>query len=595
MNINRSIFAYLLTLYFTAYMVYRWTKTPNPDPILVEKLAQSLSQQSNPSQMWGLVASLLVQRRIYTYEEAKKFFRPSLNDLHDPFLMKDMLQAVKRIHQAIEQEEKILVYGDYDVDGTTSVALMYLFLKEIYSDVTYYIPDRYIEGYGVSFQGVDYAHDNGISLVIALDCGTKAIQQIAYAREKGIDFVVCDHHRPSQELPVAKAILNPKQNDCLYPYKELCGCGIGFKLVQALIKTLHLPDEMAYKYLDLVSLAIAADIVPITDENRILVFYGLKKIENQPLAGIEYMLRNVKRPIDVNDLVFAIAPRINAAGRIKHGEYAVKLLTESNPNELDQLYNKIEAFNTERKQLDEEITREAIAQIIQNEEESQYTSVVFDKNWHKGVLGIVASRLTETYYRPTLVFTQSSDKLVASARSIKGFDIYEALEKCSDYIEQFGGHKYAAGLSLLPSNYPAFKRQFETVVAQSIPQNLLSSEICIDTEISLEDITNNFHYLLKHFAPFGPKNMNPTFLTHNVIAKNYKQVGKNKEHIRMEISNISQKNNINAIGFGLGEKIHLLNLEKPFSIVYTINKNNWQGNTSIQLQIKDIKIEPDFD
>lgn len=570
-------------------MEYRWVMKPLPSTDLVQKLAQSLSKQVVPLRVWNLIASLLVQRGIFSFDDAKKFFRPTLNDLHDPFLMKDMPQAVHRIVQAFERNEKILVYGDYDVDGTTSVALLYSFLIELYPQIQYYIPDRYTEGYGVSVQGVDFAINNGIKLIISLDCGTKAVSQIAYARKNGIDFIVCDHHLPSDELPQAVAILNPKQNDCPYPYKELCGCGIGFKLVQALVKTLHLPNERAYKYLDFVALAIAADIVPITGENRTLVLHGLQKIYTQPQASIAYILQNVTQPISVTDLVFVVAPRINAAGRIKHGKYAVKLLIETDFHKLDALLSTIEAFNTHRKQLDEQITQEALIQITQNNEEKGYTTVVFDPNWHKGVLGIVASRLIETYYRPTLVFTQSGDKLAASARSISGFDIYEALQKCDQHIEQFGGHKYAAGLTLQKSNYIAFKRQFEAVVAQTMPQNLLTAEINIDLELHLEDISPNFHHLLKQLAPFGPENMSPVFLTRGVFAKNYQQVGKDLSHLKLEIVNYKGNIAFNAIAFNLSGKIPILTSGKPFNIVYTIEENTWKNVSSLQLQIKDIQ------
>lgn len=570
-------------------MKYRWTMKPSADATLVENLAQSLSNKTHPSQMWKRVASLLVQRGISCFQEAKTFFRPSLEALHSPFLMKDMDKATARIVQAISQNEKILVYGDYDVDGTTAVALFYSFLLELYPQVTYYIPDRYDEGYGISMQSVDYAFDNEITLVISLDCGTKALSEIAYAREKGIDFIVCDHHFASEELPQAVAILNPKQKDCPYPYKELCGCGVGFKLVQALLEVMQLPAERAYKYLDLVALAIAADIVPITGENRTLVYYGLDLINTQPQAGIDRMLRKVTRPVSVTDLVFTLAPRINAAGRIKHGSYAVKLLTETNFETIGLLVDEVDALNQYRKDLDASITQEALLQIEQNNEQERFSTIVFNPNWHKGVIGIVAARLTETYYRPTLVFTQSNDLLVASARSVVGFDIHDALQKCSHLFEKFGGHTYAAGLSLKKENFLPFKNAFEEIVSQDMPSKLRTAEILIDDMLSLSEITPNFIHLLNYFAPFGPQNMAPVFLSKGVMLKNSRQMGKNNEHLRLEVTDETQKHTFTAVGFGLGEKIHSLRGQKYIDIVYTIEENTWNGVTSVQIYLKDVQ------
>ena len=450
----------------------RWTLKPKPDPITVSTLAEKLGT--------GIpVARLLVQRGIESFEEAKHFFRPDLKDLHDPFLMKDMDKAVERIEQAMENKENIMVFGDYDVDGTTSVALMSSFLKFRYPNVTTYIPDRYAEGYGISYQGIDYAADNDISLIIALDCGIKAIEKVAYAKEKGIDFVICDHHRPGNTIPNAVAVLDPKRQDCAYPYKELCGCGVGFKLIQAIVQKNKEAEETLLPYLDLVATAIGADIVPITGENRILAYHGLHVINVAPRKGIQSLLGERKN-VTITDVVFIVAPRINAAGRMKHGLHAVNLLTEENEVTSKTYAEEIETYNSDRRSADKTITEEAKQQIIAAKEEERLTTVVYDENWHKGVIGIVASRLTETWYRPTLVFTKSGERLAASARSVKGFDVYEALEACHEYIEQFGGHKYAAGLTLLESDYENFKRKFEEVVSESIDRSLLTPEISID-------------------------------------------------------------------------------------------------------------------
>ncbi len=427
------------------------------------------------------LATLLVQRGIDSYEKAKSFFRPSLLDLHDPFLMKGMRLAVERINFAVQNSQNILVYGDYDVDGTTAVSLLASYLKEEYSNVATYIPDRYKEGYGVSYQSIDFARDNDIQLIIALDCGIKAIDKVAYAKEHNIDFIICDHHKPGAQVPDAVAVLNPKQEDCTYPYAELCGCGVGFKLIQGLHQGKGRALEDLTPYLDLVATAIAADIVPITGENRILAYHGLQVINTNPRNGIKALLLEVqKEEFTITDVVFIIAPRINAAGRIRHGNFAVSLLTELDFETAKLEAKKIEEYNSSRKDLDRKMTAAALQQIKENEEEHRFTSVVYDETWHKGVIGIVASRLIETYYRPTLVFTKSGDKLAASARSVKGFDVYNALEECSEFIEQFGGHKYAAGLTIIPENYDAFKNKFEEVVSKTIPIELRTPEICID-------------------------------------------------------------------------------------------------------------------
>lgn len=561
----------------------RWTIKPKPETDKVTRLASQLGV--------GIpVASLLVQRGVETFEEAKKFFRPSLDDLHDPFLMKDMDLAVERIEKAIAAEENILVYGDYDVDGTTSVALMSSFLKSFYPNVATYIPDRYDEGYGVSYKGIDFAADNDISLIIALDCGIKAIEKVAYASGKNIDFIICDHHRPGAEIPKAVAVLDPKREDCEYPYKELCGCGVGFKLMQAWVQKNNLPIDVLLPYLDLVATAIGADIVPITGENRILAYHGLRVINVAPRPGFKAILEQVKKSsLTITDVVFIIAPRINAAGRMKHGLYAVNLLVENDEETARAYAAEIEAFNTDRRDTDKVITEEALAQIEELEEKERFTTVVYDESWHKGVIGIVASRLTETYYRPTLVFTRSGEKLAASARSVKGFDVYDALEACKDHIEQFGGHKYAAGLTLLESEYLNFKRKFEEVVSGSIDKRLLTPEILIDAEIDLQDITPKFYRILKQFAPFGPGNMSPVFMTQNLKDCGYgKCVGSDDLHLKCRLRQGTNPAGIDAIGFNLGPKLQVIQPTNSFKAVYCIDENEYNGNVTLQLKLKDI-------
>jgi len=539
------------------------------------------------------LAKLLTQRRIDSFEAAKLFFRPSLENLHDPFLMKDMAKAVNRIEEAISKEENIMVYGDYDVDGTTSVALMSTYLSESYERVATYIPDRYEEGYGVSYKGIDYAADNDISLIIALDCGIKAIDKVAYASEKGIDFIICDHHRPGDKIPNAVAVLDPKREDCNYPYKELCGCGVGFKLIQALAKSKTQNFNELIPFLDLVAVAIAADIVPITGENRILAYHGLQVINSMPRVGIKAIIHQLKKKtLTITDVVFVIAPRINAAGRMKHGLHAVELLSENDFDRALQIANAIETFNSERKELDQKITVSALQQIQENSEEKNCTTVVFDENWHKGVIGIVASRLIETYYRPTLVFTKSGSKLAASARSVKGFDVYNALSACSEYMEQFGGHKYAAGLTLLPENYQQFKDKFEDVVKNTLPEALRTPEIQVDHELFLSEISPKFYRILEQMAPFGLGNMHPVFMAGGLRDNGYgKRVGEDKSHLKLSIVCGADNKTYAAIGFGLGDKYNLVKSGKSFKAVFTIDENYWNGNTSLQLVLKDIKAE----
>ena len=560
----------------------RWTLKPPPEKEKISELTRVLAIDKT-------LAKILLLRGVSTYQEAKKFFRPSLNDLHNPFLMKNMGLAVNRIEKAINNQENILIYGDYDVDGTTAVSLVSSYLKTLYPNITTYIPDRYQEGYGISYQGIDFAEDNNFSLIIALDCGIKAIDKVAYASKKNIDFIICDHHNPGAEIPKAIAVLNPKQIDCNYPYDELCGCGVGFKLIQAISSKRNQSVESLVPYLDLVATAIAADIVPITGENRTLAFLGLQVINTSPRNGIKAMIHQAKKNIlTITDVVFTIAPRINAAGRIKHGNDAVELLTEMDFESATQFAQAIEKLNVNRKELDKKITKDALAQIDKNNKTAHFTTIVFDKNWHKGVIGIVASRLIETYYRPTLVFTQSGDKLAASARSVKGFDVYNALEQCSEYIEQFGGHKYAAGLTLLPENYEKFKQKFEEVVAKTIDKKLLTPEIMIDTEIELSEITPKFFRIIQQMAPFGPQNMKPVFKTSSVRDNGYgKQVGEDKSHLKLNLIYGSDKKTYHAIGFGLGNKIDLI--KNDFDIVYSLDENDWNGIKSIQLLLKDIE------
>ena len=560
----------------------RWTIKPKPNKETVVKLAKEL-------QVDKTIAQILCQRNIETFDEAKKFFRPSLEDIHDPFLLKDMGLAVQRIENAISKNENILVFGDYDVDGTTAVSLVSSYLKTITPNVATYIPDRYAEGYGVSYMGIDFAEDNGFSLIIALDCGIKAIDKVAYAKEKNIDFIICDHHKPGDEIPKAIAVLNAKQEDCSYPFDELCGCGVGFKLIQALGVSRNQAIEDFVPYLDLVATAIAADIVPMNGENRVLAYYGLQVINQNPRNGIKAIIHQTKKKeLNITDVVFIVAPRINAAGRMKHGNYAVELLTEMDFDSAVNFAAEIEIFNAYRKDLDKKITDQALIQIIDHNEENRFSSVVYQEDWHKGVIGIVASRLIEKYYRPTLVFTKSGDKLAASARSVKGFDVYNALQQCEEFIEQFGGHKYAAGLTLLPENYQKFKNKFEEVVQKTIDKKLLTPEIRIDAEIELSEITPKFFRIIEQMGPFGPMNMKPVFKTSCVRDNGYgKQVGADKSHLKLNVFQGDNKKTLNTIGFSLGDKMELV--QNDFDIVYALDENEWNGFKSIQLVLKDLK------
>lgn len=564
----------------------RWILKEKPDAKKVSKLSDDLGVDI-------LIAKLLVQRGIETFEGAKHFFRPNLKDLHNPYLMKDMDMAVTRIEKAITNNENILVYGDYDVDGTTAVSLMSSYLLSLYPNVSTYIPDRYDEGYGVSYKGIDFAHDNDFSLIIALDCGIKAIDKVDYASEKNIDFIICDHHRPGDKIPKAVAVLDPKQKDCKYPYDELCGCGVGFKLIQALAINQQQTIEDLIPYLDLVATAIAADIVPMTGENRVLAYHGLQVINKNPRVGIKALIHQLDRKeMTITDVVFVIAPRINAAGRMKHGQHAVDILTQNDFESALKLANGIEKFNSDRKELDKKITDEALEQIKATNEQQNFSTVVYSETWHKGVIGIVASRLIETYYRPTLVFTKSGDRYAASARSVKGFDVYNAIEQCSEFVEQFGGHKYAAGLTLLPENYEKFKLKFEEVVKNTMPEELKTPQLSINSEIELSDISPKIFRILKQFAPFGPLNMHPVFMSSGLRDNGYgKQVGADKSHLKLNILAGTDQKTYNAIGFGLGDKLQLIGNGKSFKAAFTIDENHWNGTTSLQLMLKDIQEE----
>ncbi|MBL4746331.1 MAG: single-stranded-DNA-specific exonuclease RecJ [Flavobacteriaceae bacterium] len=564
----------------------RWIQKTNTDLKTVAQLSKDLGVDKT-------IATLLFQRGVSTFEEARSFFRPNLSELHDPFLMKDMDMAVERILKAIKNEENILVYGDYDVDGTTSVSLVYSYLSTLHKNIATYIPDRYAEGYGISFQSIDFAAATGVTLIIALDCGIKALDKVRYATEKGIDYVICDHHRPGDTIPEAVAVLDPKRADCSYPYDELCGCGVGFKLIQAIGSTFGQGIDYFLPYLDLVATAIGADIVPVTGENRVLAYHGLKVINSHPRIGMKALIAQSKKEnLTITDVVFGIAPRINAAGRIKSGNDAVQLLIEQDALKAQKFAEAIEINNVDRKELDKYITQEALDQIIENGEEEGYTTVVYDENWHKGVIGIVASRLIETYYRPTLVFTKSGDKLAASARSVTGFDVYDALEACSEFIEQFGGHKYAAGLTLSLAQYPKFKAKFEEVVKATIPEELRVRELKYDSVITLGEITPKFHRILKQLAPFGPGNMTPTFVAKDIRDTGWgKPVGGDKTHLKVNLEDPETKIAISGIGFGLATRFAGIKKGATFDVAFTVDENTWQGNTSIQLMLKDLKKE----
>jgi len=538
----------------------------------------------------AVVAQLLAQRGIATFEEAKAFFRPHIGQLHDPFLMKGMDKAVARLQQAIDQKEAVMVYGDYDVDGTTSVSLLTHFLRSQDLDVTPYIPDRYAEGYGLSKKGIDTARAANIKFMIALDCGVKAIEQVAYAKTLGIELIICDHHTPGDVLPDALAVLDPKQSDCAYPFKELCGCGVGFKLMQGLLQQQGKEVNEIIAYLDFVAVAIAADIVPMIGENRAFAFLGLQQLNTHPRPGIKALMRDKPTRQIISDVVFGMAPRINAAGRMKHGLDAVELLLSASDEEAKKIAQEVETHNTSRREVEQEITKEALAQIVGNEEENNAANVVYASHWHKGVIGIVASRLIETYYRPTLVFTKSGEGiLAASARSVRGFDVYEAMDACRAHIIQFGGHKYAAGVTIKEEKYEAFKVAFEAQVAQTITAAQKKQSLDVDVALPFASITPKLLRILKQMEPFGPENRSPVFYTEGVVDSGYaKLVGQDKSHLKARFVQGSSSP-IDAIGFGLGEKMELLKKGTPLRIAYAVEENVWQGNVSVQLRLKDIE------
>lgn len=592
-------------------METKWILNQSVDKQQVAEIVKVLNIDEN-------LATLLVQRGITNYEEAKTFFRPSLSQLHDPFLMKDMDKAVDRVLQAINNGEKLLVYGDYDVDGTTAVAVVYTYLKPFFKKkkIEFYIPDRYEEGYGISFKGIDYAAENGFKLVIALDCGIKANERIDYANERGVDFIICDHHRAGDVLPNAVAVLDAKRPDCNYPYDELSGCGVGFKLVTALSMKGLGTIEQVYELLDFLAVSIAADIVPITGENRVLAYFGLKQLNKKPRPGIEAILQHANiyrrdedqieedenvltRELTISDLVFLIGPRINAAGRIAKASDSVRLLIADKKEHAEKLAASINDLNDERREFDNRITEEALGMIADDVElRDAKSTVVFNSKWHRGVIGIVASRLTDYYYRPTIVLTKANGLVTGSARSIRSFDIYDAIDHCSDLLEHFGGHKYAAGLSMKPENLPEFRRRFEAYVSEHLVDEDFVPELEVDLKINFSDITSKFMRILNQFAPFGPGNMAPVFWTDNVIdAGGSRPVGGHK-HLKLTVSQVGDAElgvpPFSGIAFQKGDLFNRIHDGEPFSICYHLEYNTWQGKTNLQLNVKDIKFEEDF-
>lgn len=562
-------------------MKKQWNIKPKANEQLVAELQESLGVAK-------IVAELLVQRGITTFETAKTFFRPDLSHLYDPFLMKDMDFAVTRLSTAIQQDENILVYGDYDVDGTTAVSLMYSFIKSIHEKVEYYIPDRYNEGYGVSFQGVDYAASNQFSLIIALDCGIKAVDKVDYASEKGIDFIICDHHRPGDSVPKAIAVLDPKQSDCLYPYKELSGCGVGFKLIQAYCQKSKIPFEKVIPYLDLLVVSIAADIVPITGENRVLAHYGLQQLNTNPRIGLKALMEVSDRDksFTISDVIFGLAPRINAAGRIEHAETAIELLVQEDIELARAKAQALNQHNLKRRELDQIITEEALKMIVADAK----STVVFHPDWHKGVVGIVASRLIESHYRPTIVLTENNGKLAGSARSVKGFDVYDAIDACSEYVEQFGGHKYAAGLTLKKEKLEAFTAKFESVVSDTIQEDMLIPQVSIDAALSLAEIDHKLYRILRQMAPFGPGNMSPIFMSKQVVDTGYgRKIGQEQTHLKLSVTDANRSQFLDCIGFGMADEFELIKDGQQFDIAYALEENEWNGNVNLQLRLKDIR------
>jgi single-stranded-DNA-specific exonuclease len=564
-------------------MENRWSAKPLPNLEIVARL----SQEINVSQH---IASILVQREIDTFEKAKQFFRPSLADLHDPFLMKDMDIAYSRIKTALQNQEKMMVYGDYDVDGTTAVSIVYSYFKTLNQNIEYYIPDRYKEGYGISRIGIDFAAKNNISLIIALDCGIRSNELIDYANSKGVDFIICDHHLPGETLPKAKAILNPKRFDCTYPYKELSGAGIGFKLIQAYSKKEGFSEEKILEYIDLVAVSIASDLVDMRGENRILAYFGLKKLNENPSIGLQSLLDGTvaKSKYSIQDIIFGIGPKINAAGRIADAKSAVKVLIEQDYSTARQLSRILNDRNDERKELDTDITKEAINMVENTNGLLDRNSIVLrGEDWHKGVVGIVASRMVEQFYKPTIIFSLNDGIYTGSARSVKNFDIHEAIQSCSQYVDQFGGHKYAAGLSVKLENFEAFAEAFEKVVAKTITESSLVPEVEYDLELQLHEINDKMMNLIAQMAPFGPGNTVPIFKTTNVKAQNTARVLKDK-HLKLQLSG-NTRHTFDAIGFGLAEHFHTVSNGNIFNACYCIEENNYNGRVSVQLRLRDIK------
>ncbi|MBT3571693.1 MAG: single-stranded-DNA-specific exonuclease RecJ [Flavobacteriales bacterium] len=560
-------------------MEKRWI-IQKSDQKFVQKLAKDLGVNH-------IVAHLLVLRGIENFDDAKLFFRPELKHLHDPFLMKNMQDAVDRIEKAIANKEKVLVYGDYDVDGTTSVAMMYSFLKRFSPEIEYYIPCRYEEGYGISLKGIDYAKKNNFSLIIALDCGIRAFDQVDYANEKEVDFIICDHHNPADKIPNAIAILNPKQSDCNYPYKELSGCGVGFKLIQAYSQKNNIDFSEISEYLDLLTVSIGADIVPMTGENRVFSYFGLKQINTQPRAGLKALMdiANKIKELSISDVVFGIAPRINAAGRIEHAKKAVEILVEQDLDRAKKLASFIEENNVTRRNLDQNITKEALEMIDENKK----STVVFSKNWHKGVVGIVASRVIESHYKPTIVLAEKDGILTGSARSVHDFDLYEAISKCAHLCEKFGGHKYAAGLSIKKENLSEFIIAFEKAVSESITEDQLSPKIDVDMEIDIDAVDDKLFRIIKQFSPFGPQNLSPIFVSRSVVDNGYgKRIGADKSHLRINTKTAS--GSLAGIGFSMGDAFEKIKDYNEFDICYSINENEWNGRKNLQLMLNDLKV-----
>ena len=570
-------------------MKKRWVINTPPEWAKIDALSKDLDCSY-------VIANLLLQRGVNTAEEAHAFFNPTLNMLHDPFLMKDMDKAVTRLERAIGNEEKIMIYGDYDVDGTTAVALLYKYLKNKCENPEYYIPDRYTEGYGVSIRAIDYAAENGISLMIVTDCGVKAVEKVRYAKSKGVDVIICDHHTPGDELPDAVAVLDPQRKDCNYPYRWLSGCGVSFKLAQAYSLRHNLPMSDLYKLLDLVCVSIASDIVPITGENRILAYFGLLQLNQNPSLGLKTILKfsGIDKDLTVNDIVFRIGPKINAAGRVESGNKSVELLIADDEKKAAEVAGSINNFNDLRKKLDHDITEEALEYINQSHyDQTQKATVLYNPNWHKGVIGIVASRLTEYYYRPTVILTESNGLATGSARSVEGFDLYYAISQCSEYLENYGGHKYAAGLTLKLENIEPFKAKFQKIVSETITEEMLTPQINIDVQIKLNDITAELYTMIQKFAPFGPNNTIPVFMTDNVT--NFigsKQVGRNNEHLKLVVVDDTRLcNDRSGIAFGMGEDFSRISKGEYFDICYTLQENEFMGRSDIQMMIRDIKFK----